>query len=87
MRLAETMIRAGAQIEAFLIEVAYEEGGREERWNPELRAAGRESACLTKQPDSALVRSLIESLPSAPDYPAFRARKSGANISSRWRCK
>jgi hypothetical protein len=87
MRLAEAMIRAGAQIEAFLIAVAYERRGREDRRNPELRAGCRESACPTHQADSALVRSLIEDLPSAPDYPAFRARKSGANKKNRWRCK
>lgn len=87
MRLAEAMIRAGAQLEAFLITVAYEGEGREERRNPELRSACGESACPTHQPDSALVHGLIESLPLAADYPAFRARKSGANKSSRWRCK
>jgi hypothetical protein len=87
MRLAEAMIRAGAQLEAFLIATAYEGGGREERWDPESRADCRESACPSHPPESALVRGLVESLPSATDYPAFCAGKSGADKDSRSRCK
>lgn len=87
MRLVQAMIRAGAQLEAFSIAAAYEGGGREERRNPESRAGCHESACPTHLPYSALTRGLVESLPSAADYPAFRASKSGANSSSRSRCK
>ncbi len=78
MRLAETMIRAGAQLEAFLIAVAYEGGVDDKRRNPEMHADCRESACPTHQPYGALARRLVESPSPAPDYPAFRARGSGA---------
>ena len=87
MRLAETMIRAGAQLEAFLIAVAYAGVGREKRQNPELHEDRGDSACPTRQPDVALVRRLVESLSPASDHPAFRARGPGENKRGRWRCK
>jgi hypothetical protein len=87
MRLAETMIRAGTQLEAFLTAIAYGGGEWQERRNVELHAGCHKSACLTHKPESALVRRLIESLSLTPGHPTFRPRGVGANKSGRSRWK
>lgn len=87
MRLAETMIRTGVQLEAFLTAIAYGGGGCEERRNGELHAGFHKSACPTHKPDSALVRRLIESLSLAPSYPTSRPSGVSANKSGRSRWK
>lgn len=87
MRLAETMIRAGTQLEAFLTAIAYGGGEWQERWNVELHAGCHKSAGPTHKLDSALVRRLIESLSLAPSYPTSRPSGVSANKSGRSRWK